>query len=175
VIRGSLIGNRRRRVPGRGRRGRVVPLLQHDRAGSERSRKKDSFGKGNIKGVIAPEAAINAKDCSALIPTLAFGIPGGVEMAVFHGHSDRARDAARPTDAGGPSSRNLRIDLGVDRILCARLFCRASPGAALSRVTLLDSQILVPLVLCVALRFLRHRHDHRKRGDHPPYSESSAI
>ena len=49
------------------------------------SKEKTLFGKGNIKGVIAPEAAINAKDCSALIPTLAFGIPGGVEMAVFLG------------------------------------------------------------------------------------------
>ena len=49
------------------------------------SEEPESFGKGNIQGVIAPEAAINAKDCSALIPTLAFGIPGGVEMAVFMG------------------------------------------------------------------------------------------
>src|SRR6201999_3290091 len=49
------------------------------------SKKPESFGKGNIQGVIAPEAAINAKDGSTLIPTLAFGIPGSAEMAVFLG------------------------------------------------------------------------------------------
>ena len=49
------------------------------------SKDPDSFGKGNIQGVIAPEAAINAKDSSSLIPTIAFGIPGGAEMAVFLG------------------------------------------------------------------------------------------
>ena len=45
----------------------------------------DSFGTGRIEGVIAPEAANNAKDSGALLPTLAFGIPGGSEMAVFLG------------------------------------------------------------------------------------------
>ena len=38
---------------------------------------KDStqLGKGDIRGVIAPESANNAKEGGALIPTL-FGIPG---------------------------------------------------------------------------------------------------
>jgi len=46
----------------------------------------DSFGKGNIQGVIAPEAAINAKDVQRPeSPPLAFGIPSGAEMAVFLG------------------------------------------------------------------------------------------
>ena len=44
---------------------------------------RDSFGKGNIVGVIAPESANNAKEGGALVPTLAFGIPGSAEMAVF--------------------------------------------------------------------------------------------
>jgi len=113
----------------RGRRGRVIPLLQHDGGKRRRNRRRTVFGKGNIKGVIAPEAAINAKDCSALIPTLPSVFParrdGGCSW-----HLDRARDAARPADAGGSSSRDLRIDLGVDRILRARLFCRSPPRAA---------------------------------------------
>ena len=37
------------------------------------------------KGVIAPESANNAKDGGSLIPTLAFGIPGSAETAVFLG------------------------------------------------------------------------------------------
>ncbi|NIN36678.1 MAG: tricarboxylic transporter, partial [Gammaproteobacteria bacterium] len=34
---------------------------------------------------VAPESANNAKDSGALLPTLAFGIPGSAEMAVFLG------------------------------------------------------------------------------------------
>jgi len=150
VIRGSLIGTVVGAVPGVG--GVVASFLSYSMTvQAAKESEKDSFGKGNIKGVIAPEAAINAKDCSALIPTLAFGIPGGVEMAGVHGNPDRARNAAGSADVGGSSSRDLRSDLGVDRVLRACLFRRASLGAApLARVTLLDSQILVPLVLCVA-------------------------
>jgi len=34
-------------------------------------------------GVIAPESANNAKDGGSLIPTVAFGIPGSAETAIF--------------------------------------------------------------------------------------------
>jgi len=44
---------------------------------------KDQFGKGDIRGVIAPEAANNASLGGALIPTIAFGIPGGTLMALM--------------------------------------------------------------------------------------------
>ena len=36
-----------------------------------------STGKGDVRGVIGPEAANNADTGGALIPTLIFGIPGG--------------------------------------------------------------------------------------------------
>ncbi|MDW7730489.1 MAG: tripartite tricarboxylate transporter permease [Bacillota bacterium] len=49
------------------------------------SKDPDSFGKGNPEGVIAAEAANDAKDGGALIPTLAFGIPGSAHMAVLLG------------------------------------------------------------------------------------------
>jgi TctA family transporter len=44
---------------------------------------RDQFGKGDIRGVIAPEAADNASVGGALIPTIAFGIPGGTLMALM--------------------------------------------------------------------------------------------
>jgi putative tricarboxylic transport membrane protein len=82
VLRGSLIGTVVGAVPGVG--GVVASFLSYSLT-VQVSKDPDSFGKGNIQGVIAPEAAINAKDSSALIPTIAFGIPGGAEMAVFLG------------------------------------------------------------------------------------------
>ena len=43
------------------------------------------FGKGAIEGVVAPEAANNAGDQTAFLPTLALGIPGTVNMALILG------------------------------------------------------------------------------------------
>ncbi len=37
---------------------------------------KESFGKGRIEGVFAPETAAHAAGTSALLPMLALGIPG---------------------------------------------------------------------------------------------------
>ena len=47
------------------------------------SRDREQFGKGDIRGVIAPESANNAGDGGAVIPTLLLGIPGSPVMAVF--------------------------------------------------------------------------------------------
>lgn len=44
---------------------------------------KSKFGKGDIRGVIAPESANNAKEGGALIPTILFGIPGSGSMALL--------------------------------------------------------------------------------------------
>ncbi len=50
------------------------------------SKDHDRFGKGDVRGVIAPESANNAKTGGNLIPTLAFGVPGTASMAlVFAG------------------------------------------------------------------------------------------
>jgi TctA family transporter len=43
----------------------------------------EAFGKGDIRGVIAPESANNASAGGELIPTLAFGVPGGATTAVL--------------------------------------------------------------------------------------------
>jgi putative tricarboxylic transport membrane protein len=82
VLRGSMIGTVVGAIPGVG--GVVAAFLSYS-VTVQASKEPETFGHGNIQGVIAPEAAINAKDCSALIPTLAFGIPGSAEMAVFLG------------------------------------------------------------------------------------------
>lgn len=47
------------------------------------SRDKENFGKGDVRGVIGPEAANDASQGGSLIPTLLFGVPGSAAMAVF--------------------------------------------------------------------------------------------
>ncbi|QJP12320.1 tripartite tricarboxylate transporter permease [Starkeya sp. ORNL1] len=49
------------------------------------SRQRDQFGKGDIRGVIAPEAANHAVRGGDLVPTLFFGIPGSGSMALLLG------------------------------------------------------------------------------------------
>ena len=45
----------------------------------------ETFGKGDVRGVIAPESANNAKEGGALVPTIAFGVPGSASMAILLG------------------------------------------------------------------------------------------
>ena len=149
VLRGSLIGTVVGAVPGVG--GVVASFLSYSmtvQAAKEEDR--DSFGKGNIRGVIAPEAAINAKDCSALIPTLAFGIPGGVEMAVFMGIL-----IVHGMQPGPLMLVDHQVEIyGLIWALTASCVLASFTGLMLvrplARVTLLDAQVLVPIVLCVA-------------------------
>lgn len=82
LIRGSLIGVWAGILPGIGATagtwmsyGHVVAL----------ARDKDKFGKGDIRGVIAPESANNSVEAGDLIPTLLFSVPGGAPAAILMG------------------------------------------------------------------------------------------
>lgn len=55
------------------------------RARTDAAAGEPAYGKGNIRGVIAPESANNAKEGGSLLPTLAFGIPGSASMAILLG------------------------------------------------------------------------------------------
>jgi TctA family transporter len=81
-IRCSAIGTLVGIIPGVG--GAVTNFLAYGHA-AQASKNPERFGKGDIRGVIAPEAANDSKDGGALVPTLLFGIPGSLEMAVFLG------------------------------------------------------------------------------------------
>ncbi|KMK65143.1 tripartite tricarboxylate transporter permease [Puniceibacterium sp. IMCC21224] len=45
----------------------------------------ETFGKGDVRGVIAPESANNAKEGGSLVPTIAFGVPSGAAQAILLG------------------------------------------------------------------------------------------
>ncbi len=81
-LRSSAIGWLVGIVPGAG--GTVANFLAYLQA-QHTDEDPDSFGTGNIKGVIASEAANDAKDGGAMIPTLGLGIPGSASTAVLLG------------------------------------------------------------------------------------------
>jgi putative tricarboxylic transport membrane protein len=62
--------------------GTVASFLAYGHA-VQSSKDDGRFGKGDIRGVLAPEAAHDAKDGGALVPVLAFGIPGSDATAVL--------------------------------------------------------------------------------------------
>ncbi len=45
----------------------------------------ETFGKGNVDGVVAPEAANNAASTGSMLPMLTLGIPGSPTTAIFLG------------------------------------------------------------------------------------------
>lgn len=81
-LRCSVVGTLVGIIPGVG--GAVSNFLAYGHA-VQVSKDPEKFGTGDIRGVIAPEAGNDAKDGGALVPTLLFGIPGSLEMAVFLG------------------------------------------------------------------------------------------
>lgn len=82
VLRSSMIGVVIGIIPGIG--GETSPWVAYASA-RQTSPEGDKFGKGAIDGVIAPESANNSKEGGALVPTLAFGIPGSSAMALLLG------------------------------------------------------------------------------------------
>ncbi len=82
ILRCSLIGSLLGALPGLG--GSVIDWITYGHV-VQSSRDRSQFGKGDIRGVIAPESANNAKEGGALVPTLLFGIPGSGTMAILLG------------------------------------------------------------------------------------------
>ena len=79
---GNVIGTFEGIMPGAG--GTVASFLAYNEA-RRWSRHKDEFGKGSPEGIAAPETANNTVTGTAIIPLLAFGIPGSNSTAILLG------------------------------------------------------------------------------------------
>ncbi|MBV8838346.1 MAG: tripartite tricarboxylate transporter permease [Alphaproteobacteria bacterium] len=73
---GTLLGS----IPGIG--SAVIDWIVYGYA-KRTERDGDLFGTGDVRGVIAPESANNAKEGGHLVPTIAFGVPSGASMALL--------------------------------------------------------------------------------------------
>lgn len=82
VFRCAVLGNIIGIIPGIG--GDVACFFAYGHA-KQTEKNRDNFGSGAVEGVIAPQSAINAKEGGALVPTIAFGIPGSAGMAILLG------------------------------------------------------------------------------------------
>ncbi|MTI83146.1 MAG: C4-dicarboxylate ABC transporter permease [Firmicutes bacterium] len=82
LLRSAVIGAFVGIVPGAG--GNIAGLVSYNEA-VRWSKKPKEFGKGNIDGVAASEAANNAEVGGSLVPLMTLGIPGAAPAAILLG------------------------------------------------------------------------------------------
>lgn len=147
LLRCSVLGTFLGFIPGIG--GEVAGFIAYGHA-VQSSKNPEEFGQGRVEGVIAPESANNSKEGGALIPTLAFGIPGSSGMAILLGAFLIL--GLEP----GPSmlKENLPMTLVIVWTLAfanlfAALICLGLANP-LARIARLRPSIIVPVVLVVA-------------------------
>lgn len=81
LVRSSLIGTFVGMMPGVGASG--AHWIAYAQARHTEKGGLESFGKGDVRGVIAADSANNSVDGGTLIPTVVFGIPGSGGMAIL--------------------------------------------------------------------------------------------
>lgn len=148
TLRSALIGTVLGGTPGIGiATANVLAYTEAVRA----SKNPESFGKGNIEGVIAPETANNAVEGGSLIPALTLGIPGGATAAIFLGalnlygiQTGFKLYTANPTVLYG-----LILAMLFGTLMFVIIGLSSIPF--LAKLTVIKNEILVPviLVMCV--------------------------
>lgn len=146
VMRCGAIGTTMGLIPGLGSAAASFVAYGHAK---QSSKAKESFGKGNIEGVIGPESSITAVEGGALASTIAFGVPGSSSMAILLGGFFILGLQT------GPTMLNQNVDIVFIMIftivvgnligVIAGLFV-LNP---LSRVTGLRAEVLVPVLIVI--------------------------
>lgn len=152
VMRCSAIGVWVGVLPGLG--GSVADWFAYGHA-VQTEKNNENFGKGDVRGVIAPEASNNAKEGGALIPTIAFGIPGSTSYALMlTGFIAVGIAPGRAMlEEQLPFTMSMIWILVISNLIAAALAIFASN--AFARIALLPFYVIVPvtLVLCVSSSF----------------------
>lgn len=148
IVRCSWIGTVLGAVPGVG--VAAIDWIAYGHAASKPG-KGPAFGQGNVRGVIAPESANNAKEGGSLIPTIAFGVPGSAGMAILLGAFMVQGLVPGPDMLGihAPLTVSMVFTIAVANILGASIclvFTR--PLAQLAGV---PAGVIVPLVVAFML------------------------
>ena len=142
VILGVIVGI----VPGVG--GHVASWVGYGHAKTT-SKHPETFGHGNVEGIIGPESAMNGKEGGAMLPTLALGIPGSSGMAVLLGAF--LIQGIQP----GPTFLRDHLDLAwtitgtlvLANVLGMLICFLAAP--TLIKVTRVRGHLLAPFLVCL--------------------------
>ena len=144
VLKSSALGTYIGMLPGLG--ASIVDWAAYGMA-VQSTRGEKEFGRGDIRGVIAPESANNAQRGGALIPTLTFGIPGDFAMSILLG--------AMMIQGLRPGMEMLTDNLDITYAMIWTLIIANIASALLlmvigrqvARAIFVDGHLLVPVVI----------------------------
>ena len=107
----------------------------------------ETFGTGDVRGVIAPESSNNAKEGGHLVPTIAFGVPAGASMAILlgaflmHGLTPGPEMLTKNLDVTYTIVWSLTLAHVIGALIC--LSC----SRWLAKISTVRPEILLPIVL----------------------------
>ena len=147
-LRSSAIGSVLGALPGLG--SAVIDWIAYGATARLRSKDAD-FGNGDVRGVIASEAANNAKEGGALVPTIAFGVPGSAAMAILLGAFLVQGIVPGPDmlSKGLDITYTLILSVAVANVIGAGLCFAFTP--ALARIAIVPIGFLAPIVLGITV------------------------
>ena len=147
MIRCCTIGSCLGAMPGIG--ASVIDWIAYAHAARTEKGARETFGKGDIRGVIASESANNSREGGALVPTVAFGVPGTASMAILIGafliHGI----------VPGPEMLTKRLDVTYSLVWSVALANVIGAGICyvfanqLAKIALIRHGVLLPAVLAV--------------------------
>lgn len=147
MIRCCTIGSTLGAMPGIG--ASVIDWIAYAHAARTEKGARETFGKGDIRGVIASESANNSREGGALVPTVAFGVPGTASMAILIGafliHGI----------VPGPEMLTKRLDVTYTLVWSVALANVIGAGICyvfanqLAKIALVRHGVLLPTVLAV--------------------------
>ena len=158
VVRVAFLGSTLGAVPGLG--AAIIDWIAYGHAARTEKGAAETFGTGDIRGVLASEGANNAKEGGALVPTIAFGVPGSASMAILLG--------AFLIHGLVPGPDMLNKDLGVTYAIVWSVGLANILGAGLcfmfsdqlAKIAVVRHSIIMPLILTVIMvgAFQARRH-----------------
>jgi TctA family transporter len=144
VVRCSIIGAYIGMLPGLG--ASIVGWVTYGHA-KQSVKDNSQFGQGDVRGLLAPEAANNALRGGALIPTLTLGIPGSVGTAILMGalimHGLRPGPAMLSTEL--PLTFSFVWMIAIASVVATLVLLKTVNQVA--KVALLPGHLVVPGVL----------------------------
>lgn len=144
IMRSSALGAWCGFIPGLG--GTVAEWFGYSHA-LQSARDKSRFGKGDIRGVLGPESATAGQKPTALVPTIAFGVPSDVGMAMLMGAFliVGLKPGAQMLTTHLNVTFSMMWTMVVANIISALLLLVLS--RQLVRLTFIDPLVLIPFML----------------------------
>jgi len=144
VLRCSILGTALGAIPGIG--SAVIDWIAYGYA-QRTEANAQTFGTGDVRGVIAPESSNNAKEGGHLVPTISFGVPAGASMAVLlgaflmHGLTPGPEMLTKHLDVTYTIVWSLTLAHVIGALICL------SGSRWLAQVSRVRPEVLLPIVL----------------------------